>query len=490
MQKAALAHLRLKDLTFGFDSADFEAKHKPDLLLRGFVDHMGLAEEARNGPRFLFLGCKGSGKSALGEHLRLVAKEDPHLFVESVNIDDVSFAKFSQILKGTIEPEARYPRVWSWFLLLFLLDCFSKDEGSNFTQDDDLFLSVEALKQLGLLPEPTLSRAVNTTSEENFPARLGSVFSSIGMTSKTTEGAADFPFFIDRLKSIGKRFKSNSRHLLIIDGFDELIRRGHLQYDALGCLIFEANRLNLDFAEAGNSAKIIVLCRTDLFERLPGPNKNKVRQNSAAQLDWCGDPWQLEKSSLVTLINQRASLTAGKQIDVFETYLPAWLNVYRQKAIRIELLDHTRHLPRDIVNLFIKLQEYSGDGRMTPGQVMAALAAYSRDYFVPEIIDEMDGYIDGEHIEMMKRLLGSVRRIQTSMDELQKEAKLLGYPDSFDLKKILDVLFDCSAIGNIAPSQRGRERSIFKYRNRYASFNQLHKILLHRGLWHGLNLSW
>src|SRR5713226_920910 len=131
MQKAALAHLRLKDLTFGFDSADFEAKHKPDLLLRGFVDHMGLAEEARNGPRFLFLGCKGSGKSALGEHLRLVAKEDPHLFVESVNIDDVSFAKFSQILKGTIEPEARYPRVWSWFLLLFLLNCFSKDEGSN-----------------------------------------------------------------------------------------------------------------------------------------------------------------------------------------------------------------------------------------------------------------------------------------------------------------------------------------------------------------------
>lgn len=396
--------VRFKDLVLGFDSADFEATHHPDLLLRGFVDHMGLAEEAKYGRKFLFLGYKGSGKSALGEHLRLVAASDPELFVEFVNIDDVSFSTFSQILKGAIEPEARYPMVWSWLLLLFLLNSFSKDAGSNFAQDDELFLTVEALKQLGLLPEPSLGRAVNATSEKSFSVKLNSVIGGIEGTYKTTAGTPDLPFFIERLKLVSRRFKTKSRHLLIIDGFDELLRRGHLQHDALGALIFEANRLNLYFAEAGSSAKIVVLCRTDLFERFPGPNKNKIRQNSAIQLDWYGDPFRPESSSLVDLINHRASLCVGRPIDVFSAFLPSKLNQYRDEGIRAELLAHTRCLPRDMVNLFAKLQEFSGDEQMTVGQVFSGLASYSRDYFLPEISDEMDSYVSGEHIELTKRL--------------------------------------------------------------------------------------
>jgi hypothetical protein len=43
-----------------------------------------------------------------------------------------------------------------------------------------------------------------------------------------------------------------------------------------------------------------------------------------------------------------------------------------------QLLAYTRHVPRDMVMLFKKLQEYSGDGPMTPGQVFDAMAAYSK----------------------------------------------------------------------------------------------------------------
>jgi hypothetical protein len=143
---------RLKDLSFGFASADCEASHEPELLLSGFLDPFGLVDEAKCGRKFLFLGYKGSGKSALGEHLLLLSKSDPHLFVKFTNIADISFSTFSQICKGIIEPEARYPMVWSWLLLLFLLDSFSTDEGSNYAHDEALFLSIEALKQVGLLP--------------------------------------------------------------------------------------------------------------------------------------------------------------------------------------------------------------------------------------------------------------------------------------------------------------------------------------------------
>jgi hypothetical protein len=494
----------LKNFHFGFASADHEASHDPDLLLRGFVDPFDLVKEAKVGGKFLFLGYKGSGKSALGEHLRLLSQSDPHLFVKFINIADVSFSTFSQICKGIIEPEVRYPMVWSWLLLLFLLDSFSADEGSNYAHDQDLFLSIEALKQVGLLPQPELKNLVNTTADRSFSLKLTLLVTSIETAWKKTATPADFPFLVDRLKLIAARFKSESKHLLVIDGFDELLRRGNLQYDALGCLVFEANRLNMEFATGGVPAKVVVLCRTDLFERLPGPNKNKVRQNAALNIDWYSPAANPEGSRLITLINHRASLSSTEPVDVFDTYLPATLRSDGTGNIRELLLENTRHVPRDIIMLFNNLQNYSGDGVMTRSQVTSALAKYSRDYFIPEVLDELDGYISGEDIHRFMRLVGSIRRISVSLADLRRGAINLAYPRDFDLIGILRVLFECSAVGNLEEGARPSGRvanleegarssakvAIFKYRNRQASLNESKSIVLHRGLWSGLGLRW
>ena len=482
---------RLKDVQFGFASADYEASHDPDLLLRGFVDPLRLVDEAKTSRKSLFLGYKGSGKSALGEHLLLLSKSDPHLFVRFINIADISFSTFSQICKGVIEPEARYPMVWSWLLLLFLLDSFSKDQGSNYVHDQDLFLSIESLKQVGLLPQPELKGLVNITADKSFSFKLTTLIGSIETTLKAASAPVDFPFLVDRLKLVSTRFESESKHLLIIDGFDELLRRGHLQYDALGCLIFEANRLNMDFAAKGVPAKIILLCRTDLFERLPGPNKNKIRQNAAVHIDWYRPPEYPRQSQLVNLINRRASLAFREPTDVFTTYLPSTLRSDGTGDIRAQILDNTRHLPRDIIMLFRNLQNYSGDRVMTPSQISSGLAQYSRDYFIPEIQDELDGYISGEQISFFMRLVGSIRRISVSLNDLDAQAKKLGNPQDFDLIGILRVLFECSAIGNVElGSTRSAIITTFKFRNRHASLNESRPIILHRGLWSGLGLRW
>jgi hypothetical protein len=192
---------------------------------------------------------------------------------------------------------------------------------------------------------------------------------------------------------------------------------------------------------------------------------------------------------LVALINHRASLAYGKPIDVFDAFLPATLATYRYEDIRAQLLDHTRHIPRDMIMLFKKLQEFSGDGPMTVNQVISGLAAYSRDHFLPEVIDELDGYIDAEDIQRGIDLLGSVRRQAPTTYDLKQQADVLAYPPSFNLEKILRALFECSAIGNIAPTADGRSYVTFKYRNRHATFNATQRILVHRGLWKALNLN-
>jgi hypothetical protein len=480
--------LRLRDYSFGFASADFEASHDPNLLLRGFVDPMNLVGEAKDGRRWLFLGYKGSGKSALGEHLRLVAEDDPHSFVRFVNIADVSFSTFSQILKGQLEPEARYPTVWSWLLLLFLFDSFSDDQGSNLAREDDLYLAIEGLKELGLLPRPKLNEAVTATSDKSFSLKLTTVLGGIEAGFKTSKTQGDLPFFADRLRLIARRFSTESKHLLVIDGFDDLLRRGHLQYDALGALIFEANRLNLDFAGAGLPAKILVLCRTDLFERLPGANKNKIRQNAAVHIDWTCDTRDAKTSKLIDLINRRAGLSLGRGIDVFEYYLPRTLQPSGRGDIRLQLLGHTRHVPRDMVMLFKSLQEHSGEGPMTPHQVGNALTAYSRDYLLPEIKDELDGYIEGNDINTMFQALGAIRKVSPTIHELEEHVQALHAGSSFALDKILSALFECSAIGNLLTSRS--TQTVFKYCNRHSAFNWQERIMVHEGLWRALNLRW
>ena len=333
---------------------------------------------------------------------------------------------------------------------------------------------------------------MNRTADKTFGIRLTSLVGSIEATLKTAARTPeDFPFLVDRLKLISTRFQSESKHLLIIDGFDELLRRGHLQYDALGCLIFEANRLNMELAAKGVPAKIIVLCRTDLFERLPGPNKNKIRQNAAVHIDWYRAPSDAGESPLLALINRRASLALAEPIDVFNTYLPPTLRSDGTGGIRAQILENTRHLPRDIIMLFKNLQAYSGDHVMTQSQIMSGLAQYSRDYLIPEVQDELDGYISGDQINLFMRLVGSIRRISVSVRDLKQQAMNLGYTDEFDLIGILRVLFECSAIGNIEQGLAGTAvTTTFKVRNRHASLNEGKRIILHRGLWSGLGLRW
>lgn len=86
-------------LRFGWASAEEEGASEPDLLLDGFLDVDGIIEEARNGHKFLFMGYKGSGKSAISEHMRLTAQSNPQQFVTTAFLADFPYSDFSRLAK-------------------------------------------------------------------------------------------------------------------------------------------------------------------------------------------------------------------------------------------------------------------------------------------------------------------------------------------------------------------------------------------------------
>lgn len=471
-------------IKFGYAEAEKEGSFEPSLLLDGFLDPSSIIKEVISGRRFLFLGYKGSGKSAIAERLRLLSEKTSDLFVQPLFLGDFPFTDFGRIVKGDAEPESKLPTAWSWLLLLNILDSLSRDEGAAPISPVDFRSAIVTLGRMGLLPSPSLKELVRVSSKKSFKVSIPKFFEA--GVEKTTENADyDLPFLVERLRAVTTLFRSDSTHLLILDGLDEILTARQIQYQSLAALIAESNRLNSLFHRECVPVKIILLCRTDLFERLPSANKNKLRQDSACQLDWYHDPRRPEDSLLVGLANLRARLAIPTSHDIFREYFPSTND---DQDIRAFLLDLTRHTPRDFLQLLTRIQQFASHGRISREQLLSGVRAYSIEYFLPEIRDELHGYVELTSVDRTVELIGSLRRRDFYYNELLEKAKCFASSESFDLAPIISALFECSAIGNVHNRPGGTTYYTFKFRNRNSTLNLDDRLILHRGMWKALNL--
>jgi hypothetical protein len=475
-----------RDFDFGFASAEMESAHRPQLLVEGFLDPADWIAQTRDGHRFLVLGYKGSGKSAIAEHLRLEANGTAEMFVEVVNLSDFPFSDFAKIIGGDSEPEARYPTAWGWLLLIKLFGSLANDEGVSLDGSTEISAALRALKSMGFLPVPELKKVAAISSKAAFKLQIPMVFEGT-IQRDMSDSEARIPLFTERLAQIACSNRGSARHILVIDGLDDILTKREVQYQSLAALTLEVSRLNLVFQRARAKLKIVLLCRTDLYERLPGANKNKTRQDAAVVLDWYHDPRNIDESHLLKLATRRAQLSVPEINDLIEQYFPTGLDP-RQQSTKVFLLEHTRHTPRDFLQLLTHVQMFStGPGKLTRAQVLSGLREYSINYFLPEIKDELVGYIPEEQLDPAIGLIGSLRKREFTFSELQQKAAAYTAFRDIDLHALLRALFECSAAGNVQ-TRRRTTYFTFRFRNRNSALSLDDRIILHRGMWKSMNL--
>lgn len=471
-----------KEIKFGETSAAREGALDPELLIDGFFELNQTAQELVAGRKFLFLGYKGSGKSALAEHVRLIAIDNPALFVEYANLDTLSHVDLKRIIGGDIEPESAYPKAWSWLLLIRLISSFAKDDTFSGKKNREFLHCVESLQKAGILPAADFNQVVQISTKKSFKATIQGWFeSSLESTLLTTGTVA---FFTDRMREIIYKFKTNARHILIIDGIDDIITDRNSQLTSLAGLLTEADRLNLEFIRQDFPAKIVVLCRTDIFERIKSANKNKIKQDSGVVLDWFSNPRNLENTKLVQLANKKASVTFPG-INIFREHLN--FRVDNSAAIRY-LLEHTRHTPRDFLQTLRYIQESTTGNSPSIQEVKLGLVNYSKEYFLPEIKDELVGVLNDAEIEKIVRILGALRRREFTYEELESKASGAQKLEPEILASAVRALFECGAIGNIE-IMNDNPIYTYKYRNRQAVVDIKMTLHCHRGMWKALNLA-
>lgn len=473
-----------REIEFGYADAQTEGAEAPELLLDGFLDTEGLVEAALSNRQFIFLGYKGSGKTALAERAKLLSRNGQRLHIKVANLDEFPYGDF-KAAAGTSEPQTRYPATWTWLLLVSLFELFEEDVESAESGSADYRLAADSLRRLGLIPTPELNFLVRTSAKKSFKLKLPKIF---GFDHQVTSTSQDLqlPQAVNALKRAANGFKTQSRHVLFLDGLDEVLGQRDLQFQALAALMAAATRLNNGFRAEGKPFKIVVLCRTDIYDRLPGANMNKIRQDHAEALNWYDDPGHPDQTRLVRLVNLRAGRSLGRKADVFSEFLPNDIN---GRESRKEVLDQTRHTPRDIVQLFTYLQKFTRkEGALTPKQVRSGFRAYSIDYFLPEIRNELHGYLSSVEIPKVEQLLTEVGSQHFRIVDLETVQASNTDLAALDVKSMAHVLFDCSVLGFVERRNGSIPVRTIKYRNPYSQL-QLGKMMwIHPAACRALNI--
>ncbi|PIL42178.1 hypothetical protein CR105_25580 [Massilia eurypsychrophila] len=287
-----------------------------------------------------------------------------------------------------------------------------------------------------------------------------------------------FSQIIGHLKGIAEHLQSPNKHFIIIDGLDDQLSEKNNQLLIISALISESGELNKLFREQNVPMKIVILCRKDIYQKLPGANKNKL-SNYTVTLNWYEDQIDTNEKHIIKLAQFRAA-KSGLQGNLFDTNFQ---KKYDDKDSVEYLLDNTRYTPRDFLRLLTEIQGFKAkSSTVSYNDLVKSVKKYSTDYFWPEIEDELDGYFSRKDISILKQALIHFHKREFKFLEFSMFLNGNKY-ELPDLKRMLEVMYDCGAISN-----RTDNGNYFSKMRDGNDFNERHAITLHRGALKALGL--
>ena len=380
-----------RQIQFGKADAQTEVEMFPNLLKEGYFDKDNLVESIIHSPLFLFLGYKGAGKTALSEHLKLSCED---VTVSLMTLTDLPYKSFGKIISGDDEVELKSKFAWRWLLLVKVLYNLYKDNEAVISDNAKLRNVIDLFSKIGIFPVTEFSNLITTTSSNRFKAEIKGFEYEHSFSRENA--SVSIMMLVDYLKEIILSFKEEHQQLIVIDGLDAILTSREIQYISIAALINEVKELNALFAQNNVLVKIIVLCRTDIFERLPDPNKNKIRRDCSYSFNWYIEGADNQNAcGLIDIANIRCKLKYPQIDNCLQHFLPSY---YKGKETVSVLLDMTRHTPRDFLQLLGFIQKQCRTGNVSEMDITRGINEYSSVYFLPEIKDEMVGYIPYQYV--------------------------------------------------------------------------------------------
>jgi hypothetical protein len=474
------------DINFKYTDAEEERLYSPELLEKAYVDIDGILEKIAEPDKFIVIGPKGAGKTALSSKLSLMHQWD--MFVDGDILEQFEF----QLLKktGGEKDQSIGGALTAWQLILFLrlIPLFLKD--TKFAEQNPHIVELRnSLDKYGLTKSDSLIHIVQYTSRRGIFGKIKSAISEVSgeQVEEDNFKIKDPASLLEALKSeFDKIAPAESKYYLVIDGLDYVLRDGRNNSPFIADLINAVRQLNIYFHQRGINAKTIILIRNEVLQLVPDPNLTKRMNDNGVQLKWYDNVRSPFDTSLLEIISKRASVAGfeGSAKKLWGDWFPPSIN----KSSSLDfVLVNTRFLPRDLVSFFRELQKLGKKPPFDKIDVLSALNNYS-DWFLQELSDALVGLMDENLRTVMSDMITELGR-EFTLDQFQEKLIEYGFSkERFPAEQIARDLFNASWIGNEWDTDKGTPRYSWKHRKINAKLNVKHKIVVHSGLWKTLNL--
>ena len=450
--------------------------------------HLREVDQITNGEKYFVIGRKGSGKTAICEHLRKLRQEDT--FAEKLSFKQFPFNDLYGRDNAKFTFPNQYITIWKYLIYSTICRLILKNESI----DSDLRRDLTDL----FGDDISLSRRVSKWVDKEFGVSLFGLSVKVGK-APLTRPSENWIEYVDYLEDLLSTYAGNARYYVLFDELDEDYRdimkaEQHEQYTALVTSLFKAVQdIRSLFGEGSrNRFYPVVFLRDDIYSLVHDSDKNKWG-DFKVELNW-------DKEKLQKLIAFRISRALDP--DAVETlpFKKAWKYVFgdedvrygTRKSKRISTFDYiarsTLMRPRDLVVYLqscaeeaVSLERYEAIGPQIIRKVDKAFSNYLRE----ELADELFAVLP--EINRIFDTISQLRKWNFSLAELERaygEQIDEGYIKERNVKFVLQILYMFDVIGNVI----SHDRFVFRYQNPDARLNFNERVVVHRGLFKSLQI--
>jgi hypothetical protein len=465
------ALLKLREIdTFGGIDADAD-----ELLRSCFQDHPAYLS-VKGFKRFLVLGRKGSGKTAIFK--RIVTEKDPTVFAFGHTFDDYPWHHHDLQAQIGVPEERRYIHSWKYLILMGLAKVLLNSDQSQPWSDE----SAEALGRLETFVvdsygsrDPDLSQLFSPEKELKF--NVGANFKFLTVDAERIR-VSDLPIHVQAVnaaiqKHVLGSLNPDSRYYICFDQLDLGFNFTDSSYaERLIGLLIAARDLAVAARETGKNFNPVVFLRDDIYQDLQFEDKNKITENHATRIEWKESS---EGLTLRQLMERRFSevLTDGNQTvswsDVFDESfeMPSRQSKYKH------ICDRTFLRPRDMIKFCNEiLAAFDTDG--VPRKIDNAAIHGARDSYSDYLLNELDDEI-AKHVPDYKEFLEVLKVLGSEKFEYDEFAELFEQRESLaghNAKTALEQLFEFSVVSYLKPGGRGGgSEYVWRYKDPRARFD-------------------
>lgn len=440
--------------------------------------------KVRAGSHFLVIGPKGCGKSAILEKICKDSIDSDFSFYASPHIlGDIPHNLLKKIVPGQESAEISLRRGWKYICYVLLYRSLSSDphfqtDGALPKEDLDFLLA-----RTGLMTAESLSDIITKSKE----SKLRAATRNLGAERTTLQDFEDINHdtLYETIRDHVWFGKTPRMHFILLDGLDRIFSASPGLKQSLAALIGAVFDVNMELLDHDIPARVVALVRNDTLEEMATPDLAKFVGDHGIPVEWFDSRMDPTNTPLWELIDRRASVSLKRPTSIYKEYLPPEMR-NGEHPVKF-LLDRTRHRPRDLIEFLNYVREATRGEKPTSDDLDSGYSRYSEKYLLPEVIDELKGFLTQDESTAAIDLLRMLNKPRFTSAEVVGTIQAHPHLRGLHAHKVLSALFNCSAIGHIGEGP-GFEQFRFKYRNETWRFTSTHEIVVHKGLQRALHM--